>query len=165
MDVCLTKYGHCNYVSGKHACIFYDEVSGGSCCQRLSLPLPALAPSRCDCALVPPFSQSTKHYELLNYSEHGTTVDNVLYSCDFSEKTALAPPSSMVAKVQSVISKFWVLRAPSTQEGLLRAWVQGLHMLASGKLCLLDSSSPLSTDTYIASRSSDFTHLPLPWQL
>lgn len=27
MDVCLTKYGHCNYVSGKHACIFYDEVS------------------------------------------------------------------------------------------------------------------------------------------
>lgn len=26
MDVCLTNYGHCNYVSGKHACIFYDEV-------------------------------------------------------------------------------------------------------------------------------------------
>lgn len=53
-----------------------------------------------------PLSQNTKHYELLNYSEHGTTVDNVLYSCDFSEKTALTPPSSMVAKVQSVISKF-----------------------------------------------------------
>ncbi|XP_054857603.1 PHD finger protein 12 isoform X1 [Eublepharis macularius] len=73
MDVCLTNYGHCNYVSGKHACIFYDE--------------------------------NTKHYELLNYSEHGTTVDNVLYSCDFSEKTALTPPSSMVAKVQSVIKR------------------------------------------------------------
>ncbi|XP_042298403.1 LOW QUALITY PROTEIN: PHD finger protein 12 [Sceloporus undulatus] len=73
MDVCLTNYGHCNYVSGKHACIFYDE--------------------------------NTKHYELLNYSEHGTTVDNVLYSCDFSEKTALIPPSSMVAKVQSVIKR------------------------------------------------------------
>uniref|UniRef100_A0A8D0GKE4 PHD finger protein 12 n=1 Tax=Sphenodon punctatus TaxID=8508 RepID=A0A8D0GKE4_SPHPU len=71
MDVCLTNYGHCNYVSGKHACIFYDE--------------------------------NTKHYELLNYSEHGTTVDNVLYSCDFSEKTVPAPPSSIVAKVQSVI--------------------------------------------------------------
>lgn len=28
MDVCLTNYGHCNYVSGKHACIFYDEVRG-----------------------------------------------------------------------------------------------------------------------------------------
>ncbi|XP_032071721.1 PHD finger protein 12 isoform X2 [Thamnophis elegans] len=73
MDVCLTNYGHCNYVSGKHACIFYDE--------------------------------NTKHYELLNYSEHGTTVDNVLYSCDFSEKAAFIPPSSMVAKVQSVIKR------------------------------------------------------------
>ncbi|XP_030392908.1 PHD finger protein 12 isoform X2 [Gopherus evgoodei] len=71
MDVCLTSYGHCNYVSGKHACIFYDE--------------------------------NTKHYELLNYSEHGTTVDNVLYSCDFSEKSTPVPPSSIVAKVQSVI--------------------------------------------------------------
>lgn len=36
------------------------------------------------------FLQTTKHYELLNYSEHGTTVDNVLYSCDFSEK--MGPP-------------------------------------------------------------------------
>ncbi|KAG8450465.1 hypothetical protein GDO86_002936 [Hymenochirus boettgeri] len=73
MDVCLTNYGHCNYVSGKHACIFYDE--------------------------------NTKHYELLNYSEHGTTVDNVLYSCDFSEKIIPTPPSSVVAKVQSVIKR------------------------------------------------------------
>ncbi|XP_036379290.1 PHD finger protein 12-like [Megalops cyprinoides] len=73
MDVCLTNYGHCNYVSGKHACIFYDE--------------------------------NTKHYELLNYSEHGTTVDNVLYSCDFSEKTTPSPYSSMVSKVQSIIRR------------------------------------------------------------
>ncbi|XP_063811976.1 PHD finger protein 12 isoform X3 [Pseudophryne corroboree] len=73
MDVCLTNYGHCNYVSGKHACIFYDE--------------------------------NTKHYELLNYSEHGTTVDNVLYSCDFSEKILPTPPSSIVAKVQNVINQ------------------------------------------------------------
>ncbi|XP_034934525.1 PHD finger protein 12 [Chelonus insularis] len=28
------------------------------------------------------FDDSTKRYELLNYSEHGTTVDNVFYSCD-----------------------------------------------------------------------------------
>ena len=27
MDVCLNWFGHCNYVSSKHACIFYDEVS------------------------------------------------------------------------------------------------------------------------------------------
>ncbi|RVE64470.1 hypothetical protein OJAV_G00126220 [Oryzias javanicus] len=71
MDVCLSNYGHCNYVSGKHACIFYDE--------------------------------NTKHYELLNYSEHGTTVDNVLYSCDFSEKASPSPPSGLVSKVQSII--------------------------------------------------------------
>lgn len=33
------------------------------------------------------FSQQTsKQYELINYSEHGTYVDNVLYSCDFSDK-------------------------------------------------------------------------------
>ncbi|XP_030648430.1 PHD finger protein 12 [Chanos chanos] len=73
MDVCLTNYGHCNYVSGKHACIFYDE--------------------------------NTKQYELLNYSEHGTTVDNVLYSCDFSEKSSPSPSSSLVSKVQSIIRR------------------------------------------------------------
>lgn len=55
MDICLTYYGHCNYVTAKHAVIICDEVN--------------------------------RHYELMNYSEHGTTVDNVLYSCDFSEKT------------------------------------------------------------------------------
>lgn len=54
MDLCLSNYGFCNYISGKHATIFYD--------------------------------QETRQYELLNYSEHGTIVDNVLYSCDFSEK-------------------------------------------------------------------------------
>lgn len=59
MDLCLAKFGHCNYVSPKHACIFFDELSG--------------------------------QYELLNYSEHGTTVDNVLYSCDFSAKTPVKP--------------------------------------------------------------------------
>uniref|UniRef100_H3CCX4 PHD finger protein 12 n=1 Tax=Tetraodon nigroviridis TaxID=99883 RepID=H3CCX4_TETNG len=73
MDVCLSNYGHCNYISGKHACIFYDE--------------------------------NTKHYELLNYSEHGTTVDNVLYSCDFSEKASPSPPGGLVAKVQGIIRR------------------------------------------------------------
>lgn len=47
--------------------------------------------------------QNTKHYELLNYSEHGTTVDNVLYSCDFSEKASPSPPGGLVAKVQGII--------------------------------------------------------------
>jgi len=41
MDVCLTNYGHCNYVSGKHACIFYDEVRVPESSANLR-PLPAL---------------------------------------------------------------------------------------------------------------------------
>uniref|UniRef100_A0A7N8WXB2 PHD finger protein 12 n=1 Tax=Mastacembelus armatus TaxID=205130 RepID=A0A7N8WXB2_9TELE len=82
MDVCLTNYGHCNYISGKHACIFYDE--------------------------------NTKHYELLNYSEHGTTVDNVIYSCDFSEKASPSPPSGLVAKVQGIIRRS---KKPDEDEG------------------------------------------------
>lgn len=92
MDVCLTNYGHCNYISGKHACIFYDE--------------------------------NTKHYELLNYSEHGTTVDNVLYSCDFSEKASPSPPSGLVAKVQGIIrrsKKREEDEGPSSVVGLLPA--------------------------------------------
>lgn len=27
MDVCLSQYGHCNFISPKHAMVFYDEVS------------------------------------------------------------------------------------------------------------------------------------------
>ncbi|XP_058804724.1 PHD finger protein 12 [Phymastichus coffea] len=30
------------------------------------------------------FDETTQRYELLNYSEHGTFVDNVLYSCNYS---------------------------------------------------------------------------------
>lgn len=79
-DVSLTKYGHCNYVSPNHACIFYDEDS--------------------------------KKYELLNYSEHGTTVDSVLYCCDFSEKqipkqqsTDQSKDSPTVASVKQILKK------------------------------------------------------------
>ncbi|VEL36915.1 unnamed protein product [Protopolystoma xenopodis] len=32
------------------------------------------------------YDEWTRHYELLNYSEHGTLVDSVLYSNDISEK-------------------------------------------------------------------------------
>ena len=35
--------------------------------------------------------QVSQEYELINYSEHGSVVDGVLYSCDFSDKS---PPSS-----------------------------------------------------------------------
>ena len=50
--------------------------------------------------------QMSRHFELLNYSEHGTTVDNVLYSCDFSDKPATTPqPSPVVAAVREIINK------------------------------------------------------------
>jgi len=50
VGVDLDKYGHCNYLSEKHATIFYDELSS--------------------------------QYELINYSQHGTVVDEALYSLD-----------------------------------------------------------------------------------
>ncbi len=55
----------------------------------------------------------TRHYELLNYSEHGTTVDNVLYSCDFSDKSSSTPqPSNVVANVRKIINKTPVKEEP-----------------------------------------------------
>lgn len=75
MDVCLGQYGQCEFISARHAFIFYDENS--------------------------------KHYELLNYSEHGTTVDNVFYSCDFTDKPETSPqPSAIMAAVRHLNSKF-----------------------------------------------------------
>jgi len=50
--------------------------------------------------------QMSRMYELLNYSEHGTTVDNVLYSCDFSEKRSSTPQATgIVANVRKLIKK------------------------------------------------------------
>ena len=46
----LARYGHCNYLSVKHATIYYDQLA--------------------DC------------YELLNYSQHGTRVDEVMYGLE-----------------------------------------------------------------------------------
>lgn len=105
MDVCLTNYGHCNYVSGKHACIFYDEVRLLNYITLQSTPV-VVSDQDVNCVCVFVILQNTKHYELLNYSEHGTTVDNVLYSCDFSEKTSPCPPGGLVAKVQGIIRKY-----------------------------------------------------------
>ncbi|KAK6640697.1 hypothetical protein RUM44_012394 [Polyplax serrata] len=78
-DVCLSSYGFCNYVSPKHAVIFYDEM--------------------------------TKHYELINYSEHGTLVDSVVYTTDFSDRKtprldAKIPEKNPLAKtVKEIIDK------------------------------------------------------------
>ena len=52
----LSRYGHCNYLSVKHATIFYDQLA--------------------DC------------YELLNYSQHGTRVDEVMYGLEVNGEAA-----------------------------------------------------------------------------
>ena len=41
------------------------------------------------------FLQTTQDYELINYSEHGTVVDGVLYSLDFSDKSQDSNPPSL----------------------------------------------------------------------
>lgn len=74
-DVSLSHYGHCNYLSSRHACIFYNKVhtqTDGHTHTSLLSPV-----------------QATGEYELLNYSDHGSVVDGVLYSCDFSDKTVV----------------------------------------------------------------------------
>ncbi|PIK56960.1 PHD finger protein 12 [Apostichopus japonicus] len=67
-DMCLSHYGHCNFISAKHASIFYDEAS--------------------------------RHFELLNYSEFGTTVDRVTYTGAVIERSVNKVSSSFVKSVR-----------------------------------------------------------------
>ncbi|XP_076661670.1 PHD finger protein 12 isoform X1 [Halictus rubicundus] len=48
------------------------------------------------------FDESTKRYELLNYSEYGTLVDNVLYSCNYSDVTKEQVKEEIDEKIQLV---------------------------------------------------------------
>jgi len=70
----LARYGHCNYLSSKHATIFYDELSG--------------------------------QYELINYSQHGTVVDECMYCLDtrgvadrYKEQKVVSPVEVMARQV------------------------------------------------------------------
>ena len=52
------------------------------------------------------FPQIDRHFELLNYSEYGSKVDGVTYSCDFNDKPATTPKvSPLVASVREVVKK------------------------------------------------------------
>ncbi|XP_042240083.1 PHD finger protein 12-like isoform X2 [Homarus americanus] len=52
------------------------------------------------------FDENTGHYELLNYSPHGTRVDSVLYRYDHSEKTVNhAPPPPLLQQVRAIINQ------------------------------------------------------------
>jgi len=68
----LDKYGHCNYLSDKHATLFYDELSD--------------------------------QYELINYSQHGTMVDECLYSLD-SRGVAERYPEQKTRSLVEVMAK------------------------------------------------------------
>ena len=58
----LSKYGHCNFVSARHASVYFDQYS--------------------------------QVYELINYSEHGTIVDNTIYALDYRAAATTAAPES-----------------------------------------------------------------------
>ncbi|XP_063883158.1 PHD finger protein 12-like isoform X2 [Scylla paramamosain] len=52
------------------------------------------------------FDENTGHYELLNYSCHGTRVDTVLYQYDPSERTiSQAPPPPLLQQVRAIINQ------------------------------------------------------------
>ena len=72
VDLDLSKFGHCNYVSEKHAVVYYDQF--------------------------------TKVYELINYSDHGTVVDNAVYALDVRPprpNSNFAPKITMAANAQA----------------------------------------------------------------
>lgn len=51
------------------------------------------------------YDENTGHYELLNYSPHGTCVDGVQYRYDHSEKTVNhAPPPPLLQQVRAIIN-------------------------------------------------------------
>lgn len=50
----------------------------------------------------------SKRYELINYSEYGTVVDNILYSCDVSVKTFFqpsSPESKTISTIKNILKK------------------------------------------------------------
>lgn len=52
------------------------------------------------------YDENTGHYELLNYSPHGTLVDGIEYRYDHSEKTVShAPPPPLLQQVRAIINQ------------------------------------------------------------
>ena len=87
----LTTFSRCQFLSEKHACIFYDEDSHS--------------------------------YELINYSEHGTVVDGILYSLDVSRGKNVSIPFKRHASddsfVQSKRPKRIIQRPKSQDEDFI----------------------------------------------
>ncbi|XP_076030650.1 PHD finger protein 12 isoform X2 [Oratosquilla oratoria] len=52
------------------------------------------------------YDENTGHFELLNYSEHGTCVDGVMFKCDFSDRgLCQASPPPFIQQVRAIIDK------------------------------------------------------------
>ena len=91
------------------------------------------------------FPQTSKQYELINYSEHGTYVDNVLYSCDFSDKINRHVVSSKDLD-PSKVSRNKLLAAAQVRQnskpkGSRRTVGLGVQKIVKGCNCTTSSSN------------------------
>lgn len=89
--------------------------------------------------------QTSKQYELINYSEHGTYVDNVLYSCDFSDKTNRHVVSSKELDPSKVSKNKLLaaaqLRQNSKPKGSRRTVGLGVQKIVKACNCTTSSSN------------------------
>lgn len=147
MDVCLSEFGHCNYISARQACIFYDKVS-------------QISPNYSSSSTLNNTPQATQDYELINYSEHGTVVDGVLYSCDFSHKSPTATNGSVSPDVALTLDDLCSLgrgRRASRARARLEAARRSLRDKQEAKRALeaaLQLSAPLKDDLSLAEEMS-----------
>lgn len=88
------------------------------------------------------YDEATKQYELLNYSEHGTYVDNVLYSCDFSVKPHRSTTTSARKLDPNRLSKDKLLghRKPTAKDSASRR-TSGLGIQFVTRPCNCSASS------------------------
>jgi hypothetical protein len=121
----LSKYGHCNYVSPRHASIYFDQYS-----------------------LV---------YELINYSEHGTIVDNAIYALDCRDvaaEAATTPKRSQKKQAKAAASNDWKRMAMGETGEACHCDTSAAMMLKGRKGC--ENSAILHHGSYIRIGCSQF---------
>ena len=60
----------------------------------------------------------TEEFELINYSEHGSIVDGVLYSCDFSDKAAASSEAAAILMLDDLTARGDGIRAERAKRRL-----------------------------------------------
>ena len=155
MDICLKEYGHCNYLSSQHACIFYDKVRYLCGLPYCKSPHPS-PPSH-------PFPSSpslklTDEYELINYSDYGSVIDGVLLSCDSADRRPPEGPPPLT--IDSLLARGLGLRAGRARLRL-EAAREALNndkekaKMAVDKALSLPYKSPVESDALTAKRGQD----------